>query len=502
MENSIVEEMKTQIPEQEEKEEFRTNSSNSVIINELGLEVMENNVDLTFPDIPKDHGIGQARSKYCYIFLFVLLGTNEGAMLGYSGSLTAIFTERKVPSEQRAMLNLVNLTFMLRMFFAPLADKYYIHKLGKRRSYMIPCKIFAFSAYLISSMFIEDLVAKNEIIHIVAFMLLIGIVMILETNALQGLRMDYFGTEMAASAAAAQTISMLFGFILGLQLFTVLNSERICLEYLGLKSAVLSHLGFFRINALINFAGIFIIFLVPDRTANDGFIPSNTSLSPWKTVKAMMRTKPLWKAILWNFFGPTPTFSMKILSGQYYILKGLKREDLIMLAVVVAPLQVASNIIWIKIIGNSRRMFKLWIVLFIAGFIEFFHVFNHGAFDPSVNYGRTIRTLLLIIILDHFANWFIVQNTFFMSTASQKYTVTYLSSLTSMFAACRAPFFILFTATVDYTSMSLLFGFLLLCQLMFQFFSYRVTIDIDKSEAKEFGAQFDVEIEKIESDTV
>ena len=113
-----------------------------------------------------------------------VISLNDGMTIGYKASLGALFTERKVPSEVRTIMNIIAITYVLRIFLAPLADKYYNAWIGKRKSYLIPCKLFAFSVFSIFSLFIDDWVEGNMVITITAYFFLVNCVMIFENNAL------------------------------------------------------------------------------------------------------------------------------------------------------------------------------------------------------------------------------------------------------------------------------------------------------------------------------
>src|SRR3990167_3306175 len=187
--------------------------------------------------------------KILYILMFAFIGLNDGMVIGYKSSLTGIFTEQGVPSEQRSLLSLITLVYAMRMFFAPLADKYFSKLIGKRRTYLLPCKVFSAFAYMLCSAYIEQWVREGRVLVITIYFLLVNTVMILENNALQGYRIDFFWRQNSGSAGASQTIGLYVGLAIGLQLFTCLNSDYITRTYLNLGGAVLSHKGFFRIIA-------------------------------------------------------------------------------------------------------------------------------------------------------------------------------------------------------------------------------------------------------------
>ena len=455
---------------------------------------LESSQDLEEPPKAAGGAAPQPRS-WLRMLVFVLISLNDGLVIGYSSSLSAIFAERKVPSEQRSFLSIVSVIFMLRLVFAPFSDSHFLPWIGKRRTYLLPTYAFAAAAYLAGSFRVEAWVHANQVRKLAGFLLAVGLVMILNSNATQGLRLDYFGPEGAGKAAATQGISFVSGFTVGLQLFTVLNSHKLCTEYLGLADAVLSHRSFFLLVSLLNLASLPLCFLIPEQPLNLAEKSRKAMVPPWRTIRAFYKTKTLWRSIFWNFFGPTPLFCMKVLVGQYYIMKGLKREDSVLIAVAMLPVYVLSNLLWVRIAKSGRLMFKLWLAILFGAFAEFLHVFNYSWFDPQTNYGRTLATVLLINSLDTFTNWHFAQNSFFMSAAPSKDKVTYLSTLMSIVIASRIPFLWLFNALMDYVNMAVLFSFLLTCQIVYHVSTLKAILAIDAVTPAQIGLDFEKELQ-------
>ena len=429
-----------------------------------------------------------------YILIFTLIGLNDGLILGYKSSLVAIFTEKKVPSEERALMSLIAGTYMLRIFFAPLADRYFSEWIGKRRSYLIPCKLFGFGAYYLGSFYIEDLVQNGQVIIIAAFFLVVGTVMILDANSITGLRMDYFGRKGSSSASASQTISTMLGVTLGLQVFTSLNSRFVCQEYFKLPDSVLTHAGFLRAMGYYNLGSLLLMLTIPEKPLHRISSLIQT-ITPIKTISAMYRTKPLWKAIVLNLFMPTLVMGMKVVVGQFYIKEGIRREHFILVALMMIPVGVVSNLIWIRLVKRGNLVFLMWLAILNGVVVECLHAVNYMMFDKAINYKRTLYSIIGIMCLDSLANWMMIQMTFFLATASKRYTVTYLSSITSMMATFRAPAIAVMGAVVDYVDMPVFFGVCLCIQISFNFYTYDTVREIDTFDPKQIGLTFEQELE-------
>ena len=475
-------------------------------ISALAIDTRTEVFDLTMNEIPieptlqeqevHDHEVKDIKCKFVFILLFILISLNDGMVLGYKNSLSAYFTEKKVPSEQRTLLNLINLTYILRMLFAPLADRHFSAFIGKRRSYLLPCKIFAAAAYFGGSLYIDQWVNERDLVMITIYFFSVNFVMVLENNALQGLRLDFFGRKHAGSAGASYTIATVLGTVIGLQLFTVLNSARAMKKFFNHPEPVLTNQGFLLILSGLSLAAIPIQFIIPDireRVATSAIV-NNT----WRVIKSLFKTKPVWNSVVWNFVGPTLSMGMKVVVAQYYISRGANREDLVvLLAVVLIPVTFIANLVWIHILDSGRLMFKLWIAVLLSVAAQSLHAVNYYFFDPNTNYRQTLIVIGVLTAIDTFCNWLMVQSTFYLSTASKKYSVSYISTVNSLLSASRIGPIAGMNALIDYVPMSYFFGGCVLLQLVYSIFTYNQINEIDKYNYIEIGLEFEQNLEDL-----
>ena len=454
--------------------------------------------------VPQIENPGQSsspkKSKIPYIFLFAAISLNDGMAIGYKASLIGILTERGIPSEQRSLLTLVTLTFVLRMFLAPLADKYYVPLVGKRRTYLIPCKLFAATSYYSASFFIDSWIDHKHIGTIALYFFLSNMIMMFENNALQGFRMDFFGRSNSGSAGAAQTMGIILGIGIGLQGFTCLNSKWIMLNYFGVDHSLISHGDFFQYIAIANLLAILVVFCIPDN-----FKPAKSQIffaTPWRVIKAIFKSRILFTAVLWNALAPTMAMGMKMTVGQYYIKKGFRREDyVIIIAMSLMPVHLVVNLICIRIVKGGKLAFKLWIAILNGAAVECLHAINHHYFDKETNYRRTAVCIGLIMVLDSLANWMMIQTAFFMTVSSKKYTVSFLSTIYSSFAAMRSMPLMLMNAGVDHFSMLHYFVGCLILQLLYNLLTYSIVKQIDSHDYRQIGKEFEYYLETEEVDS-
>ena len=237
------------------------------------------------------HSKNEPPMKYSgfYILVFVLISLNDGMFLGYSNALMAIFTENNVSSQKRALLYLGSLTYMVRLFFAPVTDKYFMPWLGKRKTYLLPCKLIATVGYLLVSFWIDGWVQDGSIVPIAIFFFFLNFFIAIENNTMGGFRIDFFGPSNSTAAGAASSISIIFGLCLGYQGFIVLNSNFVCTKYFKLDGPLINHADYFRIVASINMAGFFIITQLKEKSLQaNGKVQALKN--PIKVIKALFST--------------------------------------------------------------------------------------------------------------------------------------------------------------------------------------------------------------------
>lgn len=374
--------------------------------------------------------------KYFYVFLFAFTSITEGFLIGYNISLSSIFTEQKVPSEKRALLNVILSAYILRMFVAPITDKYYMPGVGRRKTYLLPCKLILAAVYACASLYMDAWVQSSDVWSIAGVFLVISAVSLFEGNSMLGFRLDVFGNKEGGAAASSAALGFLFGITLGLQIFTGLNSAYICEKVFGAKEAIISHQGMLLLIAIVSFCSFLIILNMKERE-----VPAarSASTNPLHVIKSIFKVETLKKALVWNFIGPTFAFGMKMVSGQYYIKAGFRREDyIITVALITIPAHLLSNIIWIRIIKGGRLMFLFWVAALNAVILEFVHSLNCGNFDKDDNYNFTLAMICIISCLEVFANWHMAQQSFFLASAPKHYTLTYIQTVNSAMIAVRS----------------------------------------------------------------
>ena len=212
------------------------------------------------------------------------------------------------------MLNFVLLPLFLRFLLGPTIDKYFLPWIGRRKSYLYPCKILAILIYLLLAYNIDNLLPPkaSSLVPLVLFFLCLATVFLFEIVALNAFKWDYLGRSNAGAIGAASTLSSAASFTIGLHVFTLLNSDKFCKKYLG-TGALLSHKGF-----LIGCAAYNVIALLAVKLMKEDLLGSyrlSDSLGVVRVIKSMFRTALLRKFLLVHSLLPATIFAMKSTSA-------------------------------------------------------------------------------------------------------------------------------------------------------------------------------------------
>ena len=194
--------------------------------------------------------------------------------------------------------------------------------MGRRKSYLYPCKLLAILIYLALAYNINSLLPPKatSLVPLVLFFLCLATVFLFEIVALNAFKWDYLGRSNAGAIGAASTLSSAASFTIGLHVFTLLNSDKFCNKYLGTK-ALLTHRGFLIGCAGYNLVALLALKLMKEKS--NGSLNLSDGLSVVKVLKSMFRTPVLRKFLLVHSLIPATILGLKSTSAQYYILNGL-----------------------------------------------------------------------------------------------------------------------------------------------------------------------------------
>lgn len=483
----------------EELENFQLNRTNKG--SQLNSSVALENVNLDAPKkfehvqlLDKDaHWVPQSTKTVWHVIMFIFISLNDGMLSGYMASLMAIFTERKVPSYRRFVLNVAMTPVVFRVIFSPIVDKYFSRRIGRRKTYLLPCKLIATLFYLIMSFHIQTLIDDNSVVLMGSLFLIPCLVQCFENSAVFGFRLEYFGKRHAGHIGAVNTISMTFGLAIGIQIFTALNSPKVCRTYLGLPDKILSHEQFLRMLAAANFLGFCIVVCIKEHKRNYENLAK--TLTFVHVYRAFIEKKLVRKLVGYQVLFSITLLAMRITCTQYYILNGLVREHVIVPTIIMVPLGFLANMLWVKYINSGHLVTKAWAQCVCCVFIMSLHIPNIYFFNKETNYTRTLICYGIIYGLDTVFPWGTFQNSLVNLTASTRYGSSWTICFSSSLSGSRVLVVMSLNSVLDFFNVYTSFGFLCILQLIINLSLKKEAERLDEVNTVRFKQEFEGAIE-------
>lgn len=349
----------------------------------------------------------------------------EGFTIGYYDSLMDIFRTKGVSSSHLGQLSLMIYPFIIAFIGAPIVDRYYSVAMGKRKTYLIPCKLIIGSALIVFSLYVNKAVEENEIWKISSTMFFIGLVQLFDFNAVAGLRYEIYGVENTGMASFTFYTGIVLGSFFGYQLFIMLNSHYVCVEILGLSGSILTHQMGNIFFGLCNIASGVLVYFVEEPAPSEN---QQKSISPFRMLKAFISDPLYRRSTLWLVFSVFGAMSLRQTVTISMINKGFRREHAVMLGFCNTPFVIAGNFIMKRFLVPGKIMRRCTYLIFL--YLAFLYIdwFNIVTFDKTNNYNQGVLLFFLGIFLEGLCTWVSYHVGFINATAYKDQAATYQTS--------------------------------------------------------------------------
>ena len=401
----------------------------------------------TFSEDPSNAQMPKPPLDKFAVFTIVMLSMTEGFAIGYMESLVNIFRERGVHSRQLGIVMILVWPFLIGFLGAPIVDRYYLKGVGKRKTYLLPCKFVIAIGYMILSFYIDSLVSNIQITTIVTWIFIINLVQLFDYNALLGLRYELFGSERSDLAAFTLFCGIAIGIFCSYSGFVLLNSHYFCQEILGIKSGgLINHQFILIFFALANlFSGLCTLRITEKPDNGESKI-----INTLKLAKLMLTDKVTKRPLFWMVLTSFGVMSLKSSVSLKLIQKGMRREHLVMMQAVSLAGTVVSNFLLKKYMQKGQILTycaKFLLVYLGLLYVDFFNVLT---FDPASNYSRTIVIYLIGLFLEGLCPWGSYQMGFINSITYEKYAASYTTTMMGLLNMGRILPITLTVSILDY----------------------------------------------------
>ncbi|XP_025406915.1 acetyl-coenzyme A transporter 1-like isoform X2 [Sipha flava] len=169
-------------------------------------------------------------------FLLLLLYTMQGLPLGLISSIPVLLKSNKnVSYNDQAIFNVVMLPYTLKLLWAPLVDSFYVKKIGRRKSWLIPIQFLMGSCFFYISNNINELLPETEKPNIpkLVYVFFITTFMIATQDiVVDGWSLTILKRHNVGYASTCNTTGLAIGLMIGSTSSVLCTSEKFCNKYL------------------------------------------------------------------------------------------------------------------------------------------------------------------------------------------------------------------------------------------------------------------------------
>lgn len=446
-----------------------------------------NSMQMDIPSSPEP-STEEESVPWLYTLIMTLLSTTEGYTLGYMNSLMSIFREKGVSSDRIGLVTVIMYPIILAFLGAPVVDRYFSSKIGKRKTYLLPSKLVLALAFFIYS-FIADKAVDDLNIKLVSWTYFcIGLVQLADYNALAGLRYEMYGPKGTGTATFTFYTGMILGSVSGYQCFILLNSDYVFKDILGVKSGkVLSHRGINLFFALTNLAGFVGCLFLKEKTNERS--SERVFLSNWTLLKIFFTDKLHLKTLCWLFFSCFGIVAIKDFCSLQLIKKGFRREYTVFSDICVLPIDIICGFFFRKLMvpGQLIRVCSYLIVLHLVLISVVLYIVDYyeGRKDQELT---TFFLYALSNVTASVSPWMQCHFAFVNAITHKKFAATYSATFLGIVNLGKIIPVSISISLLDFVNFTFLFCLLQLSNLAFTITSYFCFAkSIDKVEIEEYG---------------
>lgn len=425
-----------------------------------------------------------------YMLILIVLSMSEGYTLGYMNSLLSIFRQKQVPSKELGMITLVLYPIVLAFIGAPIVDRFFSSKLGKRKTYILPCKIIQASGYFALSFFIDAAVDRSDVYFIAYCLLAIGMVQFFEYNALAGLRYELYGTKGAGTVSFTIAVGLLIGVFISSQLFTILNTDVVCKFVLHSDCTyILNHRQICIVYSITSIVGFFGCMRIQEKHEE---AKGRKLVSNWQFIKIFFKDRLHRRALVWMIFSCAGISAIKDLASLQMLDKGYGRQNSVIISTATMPINLFCTYLLKRFLTPGR-------ILKVCSYLIVQHlILNMISVYPMVYYrgpeDEKMANIFTVImsISDCLCPWIPCYFALVASIVHKKYAATFYATMQGIVNLGKTIPVSVSLSLLDYVNIVIFYFTIQIINLAFIGFTYRTYIkEIDNTPSEVFNKMVD-----------
>jgi PAT family acetyl-CoA transporter-like MFS transporter 1 len=191
------------------------------------------------------------------ILVTLVLYILQGVVLGISTSVSLYLQSAGANWKQQGNYNLCGYPFSFKLIWAPIIDVFYIQRLGRRQTWLLPIQIILGTALIILSFYIDSLIDGLRIASLTIFFFFITFLTASQDVCVDGWALTLFSTTNVIWQSTSQTIGQTLGRFLGSSFLLTFESANFTNRYIREPlSFPTQNTGLFTLAQFVRFWGI------------------------------------------------------------------------------------------------------------------------------------------------------------------------------------------------------------------------------------------------------
>lgn len=191
------------------------------------------------------------------IFVTLVLYVLQGAILGISSSVTIFLAAAGATWTQQGNYNFNSYPFSLKLLWAPIIDVFYIRRLGRRQTWLLPIQFILGIVLIIFSYFIESFIDGLRITSLTIFFFFVMFLTATQDVCVDGWALTLFSTTNVVWQSTSQTIGQTLGRFLGSSFLLTFEPANFTNQYIRKPLSLnMQSTGLFTLAQFVRFWGI------------------------------------------------------------------------------------------------------------------------------------------------------------------------------------------------------------------------------------------------------
>ncbi|VVC36431.1 Hypothetical protein CINCED_3A008525 [Cinara cedri] len=306
--------------------------------------------------------------------LLLLLYTMQGLPLGIINGIPLIMqSKNNVTYQEQALFTLVGVPYCIKLLWAPLVDTFYVQKLGRRKSWLIPVQFLIGMCFIYIASDIDNILPEKGIPKIKRLVYIFSICTFLITTqdiVVDGWALTILKKKNVGYASTCNTSGIAIGLMIGTICSTLLTSKKFSNKYLW---ATPHEEGMTTLKDLFRLLGVFYLLVTiliavfkkeKDCTLSDGYVKLNIQQNYtllFKTFK-LRSVQKLAIALLTAKIGFAATESVTSLQLIDY---GVSKDDIAVINTGMYAVKMIIPFFTAKYTAGSNSINVYLLVIFI-----------------------------------------------------------------------------------------------------------------------------------------